>query len=123
MVRAGSLVRPAPLEEVGKAWQRLMGLSDEQLKQGNMGVIFGGAILAEATLAAARDPGEAGGAAAELAERARAIDGRRRQFQEGPCASAAVASLISTPSPSRARGVGRGRQPGPARARATAPRA
>lgn len=29
----------------GKAWQREVGLSDEQLKSGNMGLIFGGAFV------------------------------------------------------------------------------
>ncbi|MCB2067826.1 MAG: DUF1761 domain-containing protein [Erythrobacter sp.] len=47
----------------GKAWQGQMGLSDEQLKKGNMGLIFGGAFVL-ALLAAwffamflGRDPG------------------------------------------------------------------
>ena len=35
----------------GKAWQKAAGLSDEQLKRGNMGLIFGLAFIAELMIA------------------------------------------------------------------------
>ena len=51
----------------GKAWQKAAGLSDEQLKRGNIGLIFGLAFIAELMIALTRGHSISRGGASDRA--------------------------------------------------------